>query len=321
MNAARADNRKIKIVFWGTSEFAIPALAALCKDGRHIAAVVANPDEPAARRHIITPPPVKAWALARALKVLQPTSPTAIEKELRDLAPDLFIVAAYGKLIPKKILDISELGALNIHPSLLPRWRGPAPIQYAILEGDAKTGVTIMQMDEQMDHGPIVAQRELAISKIKYKDLRDALAGTGAELLIETLPRWIRGELKPVPQDESHATYSKILTREDGRIDWSKPAEEIGRMVRALNPWPGAWTVWTRDGKQLRVRVEEADATPDAPPGGMPGLVWQDINRPLLVKNGRGSLVIQKLGVEGKNILDADTFVRGYQSIIGAALG
>ncbi len=318
---------KVNIIFWGTSGFAIPTLQALITRGYDIASVVTNPDKPAGRNRALTLPPVKKIAMQHGLTVLQPSSLKIENRKFKLYDADLFIVAAYGKLIPREILDMPRFGALNIHPALLPRWRGPSPIQFTILNGDAQTGVTIIKMDERMDHGPLLAQREVGISKLQitnykptYEELHDRLAGLGAELLIETLPKWINGEITPAPQDESKATYSKLLTKADGRIDWSKPAEEIERMVRAFSPWPGTWTTWPQNEKSLRIRITEADWTDDARARGVPGLVWQDAARPLCVMSGRGSIIIKSLGIEGKRLLDAPSFIRGYPQLIGAVL-
>lgn len=310
----------VKIAFWGTPAFTLPSLEALVWHGWRIGAVITNPDEPAGRRHILTPPPVKIFAATHHIPVLQPENPSAITKKLRELAPDIFVVTAYGKMIPKEILEIPKYGALNLHPSLLPRWRGPSPIQFTILNGDTQTGVSIIKMDERMDRGPIVAESRIKNQELRptYKELHDCLSKLGAELLIETLSKWIRGEITPVPQDESRATYSKLLTKDNGRIDWKKPAEEIERMIRALNPWPGAWTLWPTSSKIMRVKIIAADVTPDMPPAGSPGYVWRDNEHPLLIKTGSGSITIQKLGVEGKKILDSDLFIRGQMQIIGA---
>lgn len=309
------------VLFLGTPEFAVPALEMLVKKGYRIVGVVTRPDEPVGRKRAPTPRPVKVLAARYGIPVFQPE-----RLDARDFASgkipraDLLIIAAYGKIIPKDILDMPRLGAVNIHPSLLPRWRGPSPIQAAILADDPETGVTIMQIDAQMDRGPILAQRELKISKPTYPELHDQLAGLGAELLIETLPRWIAGEITPQAQDESRATYCKLLTKKSGKIDWQKSAEEIERMIHAFQPWPGSWTIWKSKTGDRRIRIEEADAVPDAPPaGGASGLVWQHATHPLLAQTARGSLAIKKLGMEGKKILDAASFLRGYPQIIGAS--
>lgn len=309
------------LIFWGTSEFAVPSLEALHKAGYDIRAVITNPDELVGRKQVLTPPAVKSLIIKHKwnIRVLQPENLKTIDQDVLGINPDLFIVAAYGKIIPKNILAIPKLGALNTHPSLLPRWRGPSPIQSAILAGDTEMGVTVMKMDEQMDHGPIMANRvkRIANSKITYQKLHDELADMGADLLIATLPKWLGGETTPTPQDDAKATYCKILKRDDGRISWSRPAEEIERMVRAFNPWPGTWTMWPSDSKIFRVRIEEADWTTDEAIEGSPGYIWHNELNPLLIKTSRGSIVVKKLKIEGRNLLDAESFIRGNKKIIG----
>ncbi|QQG45264.1 MAG: methionyl-tRNA formyltransferase [Candidatus Sungiibacteriota bacterium] len=323
--------KNIKIVFWGTPEFALPSLEALIKNGYSVAAVITNPDEPIGRSQIITPPPAKVLAQKHKIHVFQPEKLNA--ETFRNELPeaDLFIVAAYGKIIPKDILEIPRYGALNIHPSLLPRWRGPSPIQYTILHGDKETGVTIIKIDELMDHGPIVANYKLLASlklrrsgqvtnyKITCRELQNKLAEIGAELLIETVPKWIRGEITPMPQDDSQATYSKILKKDDGRINWSRPAEEIERMIRAFNPWPGTWTIWPSREKISRLRIEEAETAQDEAPAGTPGFVWQT-GQKLFVKTGHQNLEIKKLTLEGKKSLVVQDFLRGHPEIAGEVL-
>ncbi|MBU2634871.1 methionyl-tRNA formyltransferase, partial [Patescibacteria group bacterium] len=200
------------------------------------------------------------------------------------------IVASYGKIIPKKILEIPKYGCLNVHPSLLPKYRGPSPIQTTILNGDKKTGVTIILMDEKIDHGPIISNSKFEIrnSKLTYGELNVKLAKLGVKLLIETIPKWIRGEIKIKPQDHSKATYTKILKREDGKIDWSKSAQEIERQVRAFNPWPGTFTFIKHKNKTLRIKVLEADISKD------------------------NKLIIKKLQPEGKKAMSFEEFKRGY---------
>jgi len=211
-------------------------------------------------------------------------------KKTEKLKPDLVIVASYGKIIPKKILEIPKYGCLNVHPSLLPKYRGPSPIQTTILNGDKKTGVTIILMDEKIDHGPIISNSKFEIrnSKLTYGELNVKLAKLGVKLLIETIPKWIRGEIKIKPQDHSKATYTKILKREDGKIDWSKSAQEIERQVRAFNPWPGTFTFIKHKNKTLRIKVLEADISKD------------------------NKLIIKKLQPEGKKAMSFEEFKRGY---------
>ncbi|MBI3631049.1 MAG: methionyl-tRNA formyltransferase [Candidatus Sungbacteria bacterium] len=320
MIQATPDPIQTPILFFGTSEFAVPALEALLDLRYPVVGVVTNPDEAAGRRRTLTACRVKIAALKHHLPVFQPER--LDPKRFSDQMPraDLYLVAAYGKIIPKQILAAAPRKALNIHPSLLPRWRGASPIQYAILKGDTKTGVTIMRMDELLDHGPIVAQvdSDIDLRKTTYRDLHYELANLGAMLLKETLPRWIRGEITPTPQDDAQATYCKQLARDDGRIDWSGPAEEIERMIRAFDPWPGAWTLWPRSAKIVRVRIVSSQTTSYESSVGGPGYVWQNAQHPMLVKTGRGSLVIAQLGAEGKKITDAASFVRGYRNIISS---
>ena len=310
-----------KIVFFGTPEFALPSLGALINSGYAVAATVTNPDERVGRKQILTPPPVKIFAGKHGIPVLQPERLNFGTFKFNLPPADIYVVAAYGKIIPKEILDIPKFGALNIHPSLLPRWRGPSPIQATILAGDIETGVTIIQMDEGIDHGPIIAQCKSQIVKRKmtYPELHDELSQLGAELLIETLPKWIRAEITPVPQDDLQATYSKILTKDSGRIDWSQPAEEIERMVRAFTPWPGAWTTWPSTDRIYRLRIEAAEISLEEANSGMPGYVFSTSRHPLLVKTGQKSLAIRRLTLEGRRTVDDKSFLRGHPGLIGSS--
>lgn len=339
---------KAEIIFWGTPEFAVGALEALILNKFNVVAVVTNPDEPVGRKQILTSPPVKILAKKHKIPVFQPENlkDENFKKELPEA--ELYIVAAYGKIIPKNILEMPEYGALNIHPSLLPRWRGPSPIQYTILNGDEKAGVTLMKMDERMDHGPILAVKLLksdfnsSLLKSDFRTLHDKLTKLGAELLIEALPKYLNGEITPMSQDDAKATYSKILKKDDGRIDWSRKAVELERMVRALNPWPGTWTIWPTGDKIYRIRIEEADFTDEEPALGSPGYVWQDNKprtlseqekvdakrssekvrgkNPLFVKTGGGSLIIKSLTLAGKKPLSAESFIKGYPQFIRTTL-
>ncbi len=317
--SAKLPNR---IIFWGTMDVALPTLEALVKNGYRVVAVVTTPDQPAGRKQTLTPPPVKVFAQKHNITVLQPENlkDEYFKKDLPEA--DLYILVAYGKIIPEDILRRPRFGILNGHPSLLPRWRGPSPTQFTILNGDKEAGVTIFLTDELMDHGPIVAQRKINIEdrRLTHPKLHEDLAKIRAELFIETLPKWLTGEIAPVPQDDRLATYSKILRKESGRIDWKKPAEYIERMIRALNPWPSTWTVWPSSQKIARVKILEAEATSEEPNAGGPGYVWQSSEAPLLVKTGKGSLKIKELTLEGRKGLKAEVFLRGYQNIIGNTL-
>lgn len=322
------EKREIKIIFWGTSEFAIPALTALLNAEYSIAAIITAPDKPAGRKQILTPPPVKAWVMRHeawsTIPLLQPEklSDTQTAYHITNIKPDIFIVAAYGKIIPADILAIPKYGALNIHPSILPRWRGPSPIQYAILNGDTETGATIMQIDTKIDHGPIVANTKCKMPNTDqptYTELHNMLAKLGAELLVETLPKYLAGEIMPMPQNESQTTYSKILKKEDGHIDWSRPAKEIERMVRALNPWPGAYAFWQRNEKKLKIDILKAQMAKNEEQKVKTGTVILE-NRKLLVQTGNGLLEIIELQLESKKPTNAQSFLNGYPDIIEQVL-
>src|SRR3989344_2446912 len=240
-------NDKLNIVFFGTSEFAVPALEILIRENYNIVAVITAPDKPAGRKKTLSPSPVKLKAESLSLKVLQPATlkDEVIFENFKNLNPDLCVIAAYGKIIPKKFLDVPRHGFLNIHPSLLPKYRGPSPVKTAILDGATQTGVTIIVVDEEVDHGPILESRKWKVESGKrYKELEKELAELGAKLLIETLPKYVSGKVKPVPQDHSQATFTRMFTREDGRINWDNSPDKIYNQIRALNPEPGAWTVW-----------------------------------------------------------------------------
>ncbi len=305
------------VLFWGTPEFALPSLENIYQGGLDLVGVVTNQDELVGRKQILTAPPVKQWAQKHKIPVYQPA--TLKDLKISDLPKaDLYVVAAYGKIIPPAILAKPTYGVLNVHPSLLPRWRGPSPIQYTILAGDTETGVTIMKMDELMDHGQIVAQKKIKIGQTAYPELHDRLAKLGAELLAETLPKYLAGQIKLTAQDDSKATFSKLLRRDDGRIDWKKPAAEIDRMIRAFNPWPGTWTLAPSKDKIYRIKIEAGTAVETDASAGLPGYVWSEDKEKLLVKTGRGNLSILKLTLAGKKPLTAAAFISGYAELVGS---
>jgi len=240
-----------KIVFLGTSEFAVPILEGLIKNKWGISCVITEPDKPAGRRQILTPSPIKQVTLKHGLLVYQPEKISNIKSQLSNLKPDLIILAAYGQIIPSEILDIPTYGSLCIHPSLLPKYRGPSPIQCTILNGEKETGVTIFKMDEKIDHGPAIKNKRLKIKDKRYNslELSKELANLAADLLLKTLPLYLEGKIKPRPQNHKKATYTKLLKKEDGQIENSKlktqnskELEEIERKIRAYYPWPKVWT-------------------------------------------------------------------------------
>lgn len=258
----------MRIIFLGSPSYAVHALDALVAAGYTIVGVVTQPDRPAGRDRRLTPPPVKVAALAHGLPVLQPETLRAPEvvETLRALQPDVGVVAAYGEILRRAVLEIPPLGYLNIHPSLLPLYRGPTPVAGAILAGETVSGVTIMRLDPGMDSGPILAQAMVDLPpNARTGPLTDELFRLGATLLVEVLPRYMRGEIELRPQDHSQATVTKMLKKEDGRIDWTLPAIVIERMTRAYDPWPSAYTFWR--GQMLRIMSAavvptDASATP-----------------------------------------------------------
>ncbi len=285
----------MKYIFFGTPEFAAIVLEKLITAGYIPEAVVCNPDEPVGRKQILTPPPVKILAEKFNISILQPEklrNNLEFSNQLKKLKLDLAIVAAYGKIISKEILDIPVYGFINIHGSILPVYRGASPIQNAILNGDAETGITLIKLDEEMDHGPILANSKLSITDDDtYESLSRKLAISGAELLIKTIPDYISGKIKPVEQNHDGATYTGIIKKEDGKIDWSKGAEEIERMTRAFYPWPTAWTTWNK--KVFKILEAE-------------------------VCNGK--LEIKKLQLEGGKVLSIKEFLNGHKDFIGSVL-
>lgn len=307
-----------RVIFMGTPDFSVPTLAALLRDGYELAAVVTQPDRPAGRGRRLEPSPVKALALQHGLPVLQPPSlkvPEAMA-QLAEVQPDLIVVAAYGQILRPAVLALPPRGCINVHASLLPRWRGAAPVQAAILAGDQVTGSTIMGMDPGMDTGPILAQAALAIGPDDTGgSLTARLAQQGAELLAATLPRWLAGEITPQPQDASLATACRPLRKEQGQIDWTRPAGEIVRAVRAFNPWPAASATW--QGQQLRLL--RAAALP-GPANEEPGRVTLD-DGALLVAAGEGWVRLEEVQLAGRAALPGLEFVRGRRDFVGSRLG
>lgn len=242
----------MKIAFFGTSEFAAIILEKMVQAGIKPVLVVTTPDKPAGRKQQLTPPPAKVLSEKLELKVIQPEQFAQDTRyKIQDTNPDLIVLASYGNIVPKEILDIPNHGAINVHPSLLPKYRGASPVQSAILAGETETGVSIMLMDEQVDHGPILAQETTPIHQETYEELHNKLAELGADLLVETIPKWVAGEITPKEQDHSQATFTKRFSREDGRIDWNQKPEYIDRQIRAFTPWPGAYTFW--QGKRIKI--------------------------------------------------------------------
>lgn len=314
----------MRVIFMGTPYFAVPSLETLINssDFKPIAVVTA-PDKPIGRKQELTPSPVKDLSQKNNILILQPEKVKNEEfaEQIKDLQPDLIVVTAYGKIIPKYVLDIPRYGCVNVHASLLPKYRGPAPIQAAILQGEKTTGITIMLMDEKMDTGPIISQREIEIdSNDSLETLQDKLAILGADLLIETLPRYISGELKPQLQDDSLATYCQMITRDDGKLFWDKTSEEIERQIRAFTPWPGAFTFYhLQPNKRLKViRTEICNYAAESSDLEYGKIIFD--NNKLLVKTGNGWLSILELQLEGGRPISPQEFMNGYKNMNGVVL-
>lgn len=302
----------MRIIYLGTPELAVGPLEALAQAGREIVAVITQPDRPAGRKHILTPPPVKVAAQRLGIPVLQPETlkdPAAIE-QLRALAPDVGVVAAYGEILRRAVLEIPRLGYLNIHPSLLPLHRGPAPVTGAILAGDDLTGVSIIKLTAKMDAGPILAQITQALDPAaKAGPLTTALMNEGGRLLNEILDAYAAGTLTPHVQDESAATYTQMLSKADGQIDWSLPAQVIERMTRAYDPWPGAHT--HAAGQPLRVLAAKLHGTPsgDRTPGTL-----LDAEQ-AIVATGNGLLELLSVQPAGKKPMSGADWRRGARNL------
>ena len=300
----------MRIIFLGTPEFAVPTLERSFQAGHEVVAVLTQPDRPKGRGHQLAAPPVKEAALRLGVPVYQPErirTPEAIEL-LRGLKPDSMVVVGYGKIIPQAIIDIPPHGIVNVHASLLPKYRGAAPVQWSVANGETVTGVTTMRIDAGLDTGDILLQRETEIGvEETAAELAERLAPMGADLLVETLAGLERGDITPRPQDSSQASLAPVLKKEDGRIDWARPAQEIVNRIRGFNPWPGCYTE-TR-GKLLEILRARAIAGGS----GEPGSAHPKRGR-LMVTCGEGSaLEILEVRMEGKKRMDAAAFQNGYR--------
>ncbi|MBI3952378.1 MAG: methionyl-tRNA formyltransferase [Candidatus Doudnabacteria bacterium] len=299
----------MRIIFVGTTGFGIPTLELLTTHYQ-LLAVITQPDRPVGRKKILSSSPVKVWAQKNNVAIEQPERIKELELRIKDLSPDLLLVAAYGQIIPRSILEIPKFGSVNIHASLLPKFRGATPIQEAILKGETQTGITIIKMDEKLDHGPIIAQQTLTINDSdNYSSLHDRLSQTAAKLVVNTLPDWFAQKINPTMQDEAAATYSStgLLDYSLGRIDWTQNAEINNRKIRALNPEPGTWT--TLDG--INVKILESDVVPDTRVE-LPGKIYIDGSK-MLVKCADGSLWIKKIQPEGKKPMSGTDFINGLK--------
>lgn len=303
----------MNIVFMGTPDFAVPSLQRLFDDGYNIRCVITQPDKPKGRKQILTSPPIKCLALENNIEVFQPKTlkdNSAFEK-IAELSPDLIIVVAYGKILPKSILDIPKMGCINVHGSLLPKYRGAAPIQHAILNGEITTGVTTMLMDEGLDTGDILYKSETTISENETSgELFDRLSFLGAELLAQTIMKLKTNQLNPIKQDDNKASYAPMLTREMSKIDWSFSALAIHNTIRGLFPWPIAET--TLCGKKIKLH---ASSLTDKKSSGKPGLLHIEDSE-LFVACGDGKMLkISFLQPEGSKAMAASAYIRGHNNL------
>jgi methionyl-tRNA formyltransferase len=313
-----------RAVFMGTPRFAVPTLQALCRH-HEVIGVVTQPDRPAGRGRAVVASPVKEEALGHSLPVFQPTSlrsPAAL-RQLAEWQPQIVVVAAFGQILPRQVLDLPPHGCLNVHASLLPLYRGAAPIPAAILAGETVTGITIMRMDEGLDTGPILAQAKLRIAPDDTSgSLTPKLADLGAALLDETLPAWMAGEIVLQPQDPGRATFCRPLKKEDGKLDWTRPAAELDRRVRACHPWPGAYTFW--QGRPLKItRTRPWSDAPVQESGAWPKQPGKVLTLPhgIGVVTGEGLLEIHQVQPAGKKPMAAEAFARGQRDLVGSCLG
>lgn len=313
MSNAKAQNHnsKLKIVFMGTPDFAVPVLECILNDERlDLKAVITQPDKKTGRKKNITPPPAKIYAQKANLTVLQPEKikdPHFIE-QLKNIKPDLIIVAAYRQILPKEIIEMPKYGCINIHASLLPKYRGASPIQTAILNGDEETGVTIMKMDSGLDTGDIISQEKTKIENgDTAQDLHDKLSKIGAKLLIKTLPDYLSGKIKPCAQDDSKATITKILNKKDGEIDFNESAKNIVLKLRAFTPWPGIYTFFKdKKLKILKLKIED-QINPLVPIGK-----FYETENKLMVNCKNRALVLETVQLEGKQKISGREFINGY---------
>lgn len=308
----------MRIIFMGTPDFSVGTLEALVEAGHDVCLVVTQPDKPKGRGKEMQFTPVKEAAVKHGIPVFQPRrvrEPECVE-ELRKYNADVCVVIAFGQILPKEILELTPYGCMNVHASLLPAYRGAAPIQWALISGEKVTGITTMQMDEGLDTGDMLLKVEVPITNEDTGEtLHDKMAEAGAKLAVETLAQMEKGLLKPEKQGETTTPYAKMLKKEMGNIDWTKPADEIERLVRGMNSWPSAYTKWENKVMKIwRAAVEEKDTQAAA------GTIVEVTKDSFSVQTGKGLLVVKELQIPGKKRMDAGAFLRGYQIAEGTVL-
>lgn len=309
----------MRVVFMGTPDFAVPALEAICEAGHEVAAVVTQPDKPRGRGKAIQYTPVKQAAADRGIKVYQPVKvkEEEFQKQLKEINPDVIVVAAFGQILPSSILHMPKYGCINVHASLLPKYRGAAPIQWAVIDGEEKTGITTMQMNEGLDTGDMMLRIEIPIEpKETGGSLHDKLAAAGGTLIVETLKQVEAGTITLTKQEDSKSNYARMLDKKIGRIDFTKTAAEIERLIRGLNPWPSAYTFL--HGKTLKIWDADVRGTGE---NENPGEIVEVTKDAISIGTGKGVLVIRELQLEGKKRMDTEAFLRGYKVEKGERIG
>ncbi|MEA3543074.1 MAG: methionyl-tRNA formyltransferase [Pseudomonadota bacterium] len=308
----------MKIIFIATGKFGAQVLKKLAQTEYKPDFLICALDKPTGRKYTLSPCPAKEIAQKKKIKVL--SFKTLKDKDafrkIQEIQPDLIIVADTNFILPQKILDIPKYKCLNVHPSLLPKFRGPSPIKSAILWGEKKTGVSLIQMDEKIDHGPIIAKKEMPIAdRNTYLTLRDKLAQLGARLLIEILPQWTSFKIKPLAQKDGKAIYTKKFKKEDGLIDWKKSAQEIEQKIRALNPWPGTYTFFNHQDRKKRLKILAAQVIDVKINNLEEGKIKKVANKKMGVLCGKGTLILSKIQIEGKKEMTGEAFLNGYKNV------
>lgn len=308
----------IKTVFIGTPDFGSKTLETLINNNIiNVVSVISQPDKKVGRKQLLTPPPIKQIALKNDIPVLQPLKINTITKKIKDLKPDLIIVIAYAQIIPEDILNIPQYGCINVHASLLPKYRGAACIQASILNGDKKTGISVMKMDKGLDTGPIISKFKIDINDDDTTgNLFNKLSELSSNIIISTISDYIKGKIEPIPQDNTIASYVGQLSKKDGKIDWEQTAEKINLFIRAMSPWPGAYT-FTQDDKLIKI-IETEKIVLEIKKYKS-GTIFIEANK-LCIQCQNNAIIIKKIQPAGKKIMLADEFIRGYDKIINTIL-
>lgn len=307
------NKKNFKIIFFGSPDFAAVVLDSLIKNQFNIVSVFTQPDKKIGREQKTAFSSVKNLAIRNKIRVSQPESlkDNGAAGEIKKINPDLIVVAAYGKILPKKILEIPRFGSVNVHASLLPKYRGASPVQSAILADEKETGITLMLMNEKMDEGDILAQEKIEIGENDTaENLLEKLGKSGAEMIVKFIPEWTSKKINPRPQDGKEATYCGMIKREDGKVNWNEPAEKIYRQYRAYQPWPGIYTFYEKNHRPSRLKLTDILSDKEINTGEKPGKIVE-YNRNIAVQTGKGLIVLREVQPEGKKTMNIKEFIRG----------